>query len=197
MTKTADIVIIGGGVNGLACGYNLARAGMKNIVVLEKGYLGIGATGRCGAGIRQQWGMEENIILARESVKIFEHLSDEEFVLVTSVPAAHRRGSGDYVFIDWGPDFQQDHAAAYPELTNPGLNLDLGSAGINYLLANESSGYFPLRLVRSYLSRGRLRQPKRARKFVYPVYMVYPEAHDEEAYEPILDDLRRKAEKFN
>ena len=77
MTKTADIVIVGGGVNGLACGYNLARAGMKNIVVLEKGYLGIGATGRCGAGIRQQWGMEENIILARESVKIFEHLSDE------------------------------------------------------------------------------------------------------------------------
>ena len=126
-----------------------------------------------------------------------EHLFDEEFVLVTSVPTAHRRGSGDYVFIDWGPDFQQDHAAAYPELTNPGLNLDLGSAGINYLLANESSGYFPLRLVRSYLSRGRLRQPKRARKFVYPVYMVYPEAHDEEAYEPILDDLRRKAEKFN
>jgi hypothetical protein len=51
--------------------------------------------------------------------------------------------------------------------------------------------------VRSYLSRGRLRQPKRARKFVYPVYMVYPEAHDEEAYEPILDDLRHKAEKFN
>ncbi len=49
-----------------------------------------------------------------------EHLFDEEFVLVTSVPASQRRSASDYVFIDWGPDFQQDHAAAYPEYTNPG-----------------------------------------------------------------------------
>jgi sarcosine oxidase subunit beta len=77
VTRTADIVIIGGGVNGAACAYNLARRGMENVVVLEKGYPGCGATGRCGGGIRQQWGMEENVILARESVKIFENLSAE------------------------------------------------------------------------------------------------------------------------
>lgn len=77
MTTTADIIIIGGGVNGLACAYDLAKTGMKKIVVLEKGYLGVGATGRCGAGVRQQWGMEENIILARESVRIFEKLPEE------------------------------------------------------------------------------------------------------------------------
>jgi sarcosine oxidase subunit beta len=77
MTRTADIVIVGGGVNGMACAYNLARRGMKDIVVLEKGYPGCGATGRCGGGIRQQWGLEENIVLARESVKIFENLSAE------------------------------------------------------------------------------------------------------------------------
>ena len=41
-----------------------------------------------------------------------EHLFDEEFVLVTSVPPTQRRSFADYVFIDWGPDFQQDHAAA-------------------------------------------------------------------------------------
>lgn len=77
MKKTADVIIIGGGVNGLSCGYNLAKRGVTDIVVLEKGYLGAGATGRCGAGIRQQWGMEENVVLARESVKIFERLSDD------------------------------------------------------------------------------------------------------------------------
>jgi sarcosine oxidase subunit beta len=75
--RTADIVIVGGGVNGMACAYNLAKRGMKNVVVLEKGYPGCGATGRCGGGIRQQWGLEENIVLARESVKIFENLSAE------------------------------------------------------------------------------------------------------------------------
>ena len=77
MTRTAEVVIIGGGVNGLACGYNLAKSGMKDIVVLEKGYLGVGSTGRCGAGIRQQWGLEENIVLARDSIRIFEQLSAE------------------------------------------------------------------------------------------------------------------------
>ncbi|MEJ2721430.1 MAG: FAD-binding oxidoreductase [bacterium] len=77
MTRTADIVVIGGGVNGLSCAYNLATRGVRNIVVIEKGYIGSGSTGRCGAGVRQQWGLEENIILARESVKIFEGLSGE------------------------------------------------------------------------------------------------------------------------
>lgn len=76
-TRTAEIVIVGGGVNGVAAAYNLARRGMRDIVVLEKGYPGCGATGRCGGGIRQQWGLDENIVLARESVKIFENLSAE------------------------------------------------------------------------------------------------------------------------
>ncbi len=126
---------------------------------------------------------------------MIEHLFDEEFVLVTSVPATQRRTFADYVLIDWGPDFHQDHAAAYPEYSKPGLNLDLSSVAIDYLLANECSGYFPHRLVRQHLQRGRLRQPKRARKFVYPVYMVYPEARNEEAYEPILKAVRRQAVK--
>jgi DNA-binding transcriptional LysR family regulator len=125
-----------------------------------------------------------------------EHLFDEEFVLVTSVPPTQRRSFADYVLVDWGPDFKQDHAAAYPELSNPGLNLNLGPIGIDYLLANECSGYFPLRLVRQPAARGRLRLPKRARKFVYPVYVVYPEARNEEAYEPILNALRRQASKY-
>jgi LysR family transcriptional regulator, flagellar master operon regulator len=126
-----------------------------------------------------------------------EHLFDEDFVLVSSVPAGNRRQSADYVFIDWGPDFQSDHAAAFPELTNPGLLLDLGSLSLDFLLANEASGYFPLRLVKAHISRGRLRIPTRARKFTYPVYMVYPEARNEEAYEPILAGLRRAAQRLS
>jgi LysR family transcriptional regulator, flagellar master operon regulator len=121
-----------------------------------------------------------------------EHLFDEEYVLVSSAKANSRRGQ-DYVFIDWGIDFQQDHAAAYPERTNPALNLDLGAMGLDYLLANDAMAYFPRRMVKSHLARGRLREPKRARRFVYPVYMIFPEARDEDAYAPILDALRREA----
>jgi LysR family transcriptional regulator, flagellar master operon regulator len=125
-----------------------------------------------------------------------EHLFDEEFVLVSGTLANGRRGPSDYVFIDWGAEFQQDHAAAYPERSNPALNLDLGGGALSYVLSSEASGYFPRRLVKPYIARGRLREPKRARKFVYPVYMIYPETRDEDAYEPIIASLRREASRF-
>ena len=120
-----------------------------------------------------------------------EHLFDEQIVQVSSQPTVSRRTNDDYIFVDWGPDFQLDHAAAYPELAQSGLNLDIGSRSIDFLLANSASGYFPLRLVKTHIARGRLRLNKRARKFVYPVFMVYPEARDEAAYEPILEGLRK------
>lgn len=122
---------------------------------------------------------------------MIEHLFDEQIVQVSSQPTGARRGNDEYVFVDWGPDFQLDHAAAYPELVQTGLNLDIGSLGVDFLLTNVASGYFPLRLVKTHIARGRLRLNKRARKFVYPVFMVYPEDRDEAAYEPILEGLRK------
>jgi LysR family transcriptional regulator, flagellar master operon regulator len=119
-----------------------------------------------------------------------EHLFDEEIVQVSSHAAGARRGVDDYVFVDWGHDFQLDHAAAYPDLVQTGLNLDIGATALDFLLANPASAYFPMRHVRPHIARGRLRLIKRARRFVYPVFMVYPEARDEEAYEPILEGLR-------
>ncbi|MDD3655140.1 MAG: FAD-binding oxidoreductase [Atribacterota bacterium] len=77
MSDRADIVIIGGGVQGCSIAYNLAKKGQKNIVILEKDTVANGSSGRCGAGFRQQFGTEMNCILARDSVKIFEQLSDE------------------------------------------------------------------------------------------------------------------------
>lgn len=75
--STADAVVVGGGINGLSTAYELARRGLKKIVVLEKGYIGSGSTGRCGGGIRQLWTTEENIRLAQENVRLFENLSAE------------------------------------------------------------------------------------------------------------------------
>lgn len=77
MNKTASIVIIGGGISGVAIAYNLAKKGLKDIVVLEKNYLASGSTGRCGAGIRMQWGTERNCLLSKMSVEFFEHANEE------------------------------------------------------------------------------------------------------------------------
>lgn len=77
MINTAEVVIIGGGISGVAIAYNLAKKGVKDIVVIEKNYLASGATGRCGAGIRQQWGTEMNIKVAMESIKFFQRANEE------------------------------------------------------------------------------------------------------------------------
>jgi len=76
MKKAYDIVIIGGGITGCALAFELAKRGRKDILVVEREYLTSGATGRCGAGIRQQWGTELNATLARDSIRIFEHLEE-------------------------------------------------------------------------------------------------------------------------
>ena len=65
MQTTANVVIIGGGITGCAIAYEMAVRGMKDIVVIDKQYLASGATGRCGAGVRQQWGTATNTQLAR------------------------------------------------------------------------------------------------------------------------------------
>ncbi|MFP4287177.1 MAG: NAD(P)/FAD-dependent oxidoreductase [Candidatus Izemoplasmataceae bacterium] len=72
MMNKANVVIIGGGISGCSIAYHLAKEGMKDIVVIEKAYLTSGATGRCGAGVRQQWGTKLNCLLAKKSVEFFE-----------------------------------------------------------------------------------------------------------------------------
>lgn len=77
MKKTADAVIIGGGVNGVSIAYNLAKRGLTNICVLERDFLASGATGRCGAGVRAQWGTEMNLRMSMASVRMFENMNEE------------------------------------------------------------------------------------------------------------------------
>lgn len=67
-----DYVIIGAGISGCSIAYNLAIKGITNIAVIDKSYLTSGSTGRCGAGIRQQWGTKMNCLLAKASIEFFE-----------------------------------------------------------------------------------------------------------------------------
>jgi len=73
----ANIVIIGGGISGVSIAYNLAKKGMKDIVVFDDNYMTGGATGRCGAGVRQQWGTLMNCKLAKMSIDFFEKAQEE------------------------------------------------------------------------------------------------------------------------
>ena len=72
----ANYVIIGAGISGVSIAWNLAKKGVKDIVVIDKSYLTGGATGRCGAGVRQQWGTKLNCELAKASIDFFEHAKE-------------------------------------------------------------------------------------------------------------------------
>ncbi len=66
----AEVVIVGGGIMGLALAYQLGCRGMGDVVVLERGYLNAGASGRNGGGVRAQWSTPTMIRLARRSLEI-------------------------------------------------------------------------------------------------------------------------------
>ena len=69
----ADIVIVGAGAYGLSCAWWMAqRDSNPKVLVLDAGEFASGGTGRNGAGMRMQWGLEFNIRLAQESITFFE-----------------------------------------------------------------------------------------------------------------------------
>lgn len=70
-------VIVGAGVVGLYTAYHLARAGAGPILVVDRGFLSAGASGRNGGGVRQQWDTADTIALARESVREYRRFATD------------------------------------------------------------------------------------------------------------------------
>ena len=78
LTKSADVVIIGGGVMGASTAYHLALKGCKNIVLLERNpFFGQEATGKCAGGIRYQFATEINIRLSLLSLPMLDRFEEE------------------------------------------------------------------------------------------------------------------------
>ncbi len=71
--KTADVVIVGAGVNGASTAFHLAKAGVRNIVVVERHHVAAGATGKSGALVRMHYTNEPETRLAFESLRYFQH----------------------------------------------------------------------------------------------------------------------------
>ncbi len=76
MPNTADCVIVGGGVMGCAIAYNLAKQGLKPMVI-EKSDIGGEASGSNGGGVRQSARDLREMPLAMESIQMYGHLHEE------------------------------------------------------------------------------------------------------------------------
>ena len=69
--KTADIVIVGGGVMGLSIAHSLTERSAGRVVLLEKSYLGAGSSGKSGAICRQHYSNALTALMARNSLAVY------------------------------------------------------------------------------------------------------------------------------
>lgn len=92
MRRTADVVIVGGGIIGASIAYHLTKKGVHDILVLERDRLGSGSTGKNAGGIRLQFSSEINVKLSQLSLPHIERFADE----IGTDPHFHQVG---YLFL--------------------------------------------------------------------------------------------------
>ena len=69
--QTADVVVVGGGVNGCSTAFHLAERGAKRVILVERRHLGAGASGKSGSLVRMHYTNPHESRLAHESLKYF------------------------------------------------------------------------------------------------------------------------------
>jgi sarcosine oxidase subunit beta len=74
--RTADVVVIGGGVHGASVAYHLARRGARGVVLLERKFLASGPTGRSSALVRRFYAMDFLTRTANGSAEVFRHWAE-------------------------------------------------------------------------------------------------------------------------
>lgn len=77
MTKTAEVVVIGGGINGCCSAYQLAKDGVKNVALVERRYIAGGPTGRSSGIVREHYSIETLARMAHDSMRVFERFEEE------------------------------------------------------------------------------------------------------------------------
>ncbi len=72
----ARVVVIGGGVMGLSTAYHLAKQGVQDVVLVERGELGAGSTCKAAGGVRAQFSDAVNIELGMRSLEVFRNFPE-------------------------------------------------------------------------------------------------------------------------
>jgi len=126
---------------------------------------------------------------SRPGLKV-EPLLEERLVLVSTDPDRPPEPGQGYVLIDWGSEFHARHGVSFPDFVGPALTANIGWLGLQHILENGGSGYFPLRLVRPHLEAGRLTRLRGAPEFSLPAYVVYAAEPDPDSIGAALVVMR-------
>ena len=85
LPSRSEVVIVGAGVMGCSLAFHLARLGQRQVVVLDRGEIGRGATLACAGGVRAQFSTEINIRIGMEAKRMLRGFEKE-----TGRPADYR-----------------------------------------------------------------------------------------------------------
>lgn len=119
-----------------------------------------------------------------------EQLFEEKLVMVSTDPKGKPEPQPGYVYVDWGPEFYARHSACFPNFAGPPLTANIGWLGLQHVLENGGSGYFPERIVQPHLRAGRLSLIAKAPKFSMPAYVAYPLDCDRDLFGIALEIMR-------
>ena len=75
--RSADVVVVGGGVMGCSIAYHLARQKVRVVVLEREPRLATGATGRCSGGVRHQFSNSANVQLSIASIRKLKNFAEE------------------------------------------------------------------------------------------------------------------------
>jgi len=129
--RTADVVVIGGGIVGSSIAYHLTAAGCKDVLVIEReSSQGKGSTGKSMGGVRAQFSTLVNIQMSLYSIPFYASFEEQ-----LGYPCGYRPQG--YLFCA-----TTEHHLAYLE-TNYQRQIALGLKGVRLIAAEEIRSMFP------------------------------------------------------
>src|SRR5260370_1004355 len=129
--RTADVVVIGGGIVGSSIAYHLNAAGCKDVLVIEReSSQGKGSTGKSMGGVRAQFSTLVNIQMSLYSIPFYASFEEQ-----LGYPCGYRPQG--YLFCA-----TTEHHLAYLE-TNYQRQIALGLKGVRLIAAEEIRSMFP------------------------------------------------------
>jgi DNA-binding transcriptional LysR family regulator len=122
-----------------------------------------------------------------------EPLLEERLAMVSTRQQPPNEPEGDYVFVDWGQEFFAQHSLSFPNFAGAALTVNIGWLGLQHILAQGGTGYFPVRMVREHEAAGRLHRVVGAPEFRLTAYVCFPARDDSKFRTLALETIRRVA----
>ena len=122
-----------------------------------------------------------------------QQLFEDRLVMVSTEPSSPPTPQAGYVYVDWGPEFYARHRASFPSFGGSALSANVGWLGMQHIIKNGGSGYFPARIVANHIAAKELHIVAGAPEFFMPAYVVFPIDRDDRVIDNALTIIHRIA----